>query len=115
MREVSIDDLKKGDLILVKWYDASELRAKLEEHLDPEVAIWEWGIFLGIRGRKRKHLLLGKDHARKWNEWGAARIPLSLIDKIYLLIPESYQKIFKTGIIRKFKLREGRYQITVRI
>jgi len=115
MREVKLEELRKGDLILVKWYDASEMRANLDEHKDPEVAIWEWGVFLGVRGRKRPHLLLGKDHARKWNEWGAARIPLPLIDKIVLLIPQSYQKTFKTGTLRKIRVRKNRYQVKVKI
>jgi len=114
MKEVNLKDLKKGDLILILWYDASELRAKLEQHQEPEAAVWEWGIFLGVRGRKRPHLLLGKDFVKGWDEWGAARIPLPLIEKVYLLISGCYQKVFKTGVLRKIKLRENRPYVKVK-
>jgi len=113
MKPVNMEDLRKGDLILVRWFDASELRAKLNQHDKPEVAVWEWGIFLGLRGRKRRHLLLGKDLVEGWNEWGAARIPLPLIDKIVLLSAQSFQQIFKTGILRKIKLRPSRHRFIV--
>lgn len=115
MREVRLQDLRKGDAIIVLWYDASELRAKLEQHREPEAAVWEWGIFLGIRGKKRPHLLLGKDFIQGWGEWGAARIPLPLIEKILLLVPQCYQQVFKTGTLRKVKLRKGRPYITVKM
>lgn len=114
MRIVNLEELQKGDLILVKWFDASELRAKLNQHECPEVAVWEWGIFLGVRGRKRKHLLLGKDLVEKWNEWGAARIPLPLIDKVVLLTSQSLQQVFKTGILKKIKFRPLRYRVKVK-
>ncbi|MDH5440570.1 MAG: hypothetical protein OEZ48_01335 [Candidatus Bathyarchaeota archaeon] len=115
MKQVNMEDLRKGDLILVRWFDASELRAKLNQHEQPEVAVWEWGIFLGLRGRKRKHLLLGKDLVQGWDEWGAARIPAALIDTIILLDPQSFQKTFKTGTLRKIKLRTSRHRITVKM
>lgn len=115
MREVQIKDLEKGDAILVLWYDASELRAKLEQHKNPEAIVYEWGVFLGVRGKKRPHLLLGKDYIKGWDEWGATRIPLPLIEKILVLVPQCYQQVFKTGTLRKVKLRQNRSYVKIKM
>ena len=115
MKTVSIDELNKGDLIVVKWFDASELRAKLNQHEKPEVAVYEWGIYLGVRGPKRKHLLLGKEHIEGWDEWGAARIPVALIEEIILLVPSSYQRTFPNLVLKKIKNRKTLSRVRVRI
>jgi len=78
--------LKKGDLILVRWNDASEMRASLEQHKQPSVHVKDWGVFLGVEGGKRKHVILGKDVVEVFNEWGAARIPVELINEITLIM-----------------------------
>jgi len=106
MQTVKLEELRKGDLILVKWFDASELRAKLNQHEKPEVAVHEWGIYLGTSGQKRKHLLLGKEYVSGWDEWGAARIPVQLIEEIQLIMSGSYQKSSST--LKLKKIRKGR-------
>ncbi len=106
MQKARIDELQKGDLILVKWFDASELRAKLNQHEKPDVAVFEWGIFLGTGGQKRKHLLLGKEYVSGWDEWGAARIPVELIEDVWLLAQGSYQKPSPNFVLKK--VRKGR-------
>jgi len=115
MKEVKIEELRKGDLVLIKWFDASELRAKLNQHEKPEVAVYEWGIYLGMKGRKRKHLLLGKEHIKGWDEWGVARIPVTLIEEIILLMPRSYQKTFPNLVLKKIKIRKTRCGVKVKI
>lgn len=86
MRQVKIEELEKGDLILCRWNDASELRAGLEQHKQPAVHVKDWGVFLGIAGAKRKHIVVGKDVVEIYNEWGAARIPVELVNKITLIM-----------------------------
>jgi len=115
MRTVKPEEIQRGDLIMVRWFDASEMRAKLNQHENPEVAVWEWGIFLGVRGIKQKHLLLGKEHVEGWNEWGAARIPISLIDRILLLTPRAYQRVFPSVILKKIKIRRSRHRVKAKI
>jgi hypothetical protein len=105
MKTVNPAELQKGDLIVVRWFDASELRGRLNQHEKPEVAVYEWGIYLGTRGQKQKHLLLGKDHIKNWDEWGVTRIPVSLIDEVKLLMPRSYQRLFPNVILKKIKIR----------
>ena len=64
MRRIGVDDVQsipKGSLILVKWFDANEDRCKLDEHVsNPEVNCKDWGLYLGVSGRKRRMLLPGE-------------------------------------------------------
>ncbi len=44
MRNVKIEELQRGDLIMVRWNDASEMRAKVEQHdQKPEVYVKDLG------------------------------------------------------------------------
>ena len=89
MKNTAISELRQGDLIIVRWLDASELRAKLSEHeQSPEVHVKDIGVFLGVSGSKKKYLILGKDVVERFNDWGAARIPTELIVEIALLLPK---------------------------
>ena len=88
MSELRIEDLKKGDLIVVFWTDASDERGSLRNHQGyPEVNVKDWGLFLGVSGRKRRLLLIGKDVVEVLQDWGATRIPLELIDRIQRILP----------------------------
>ena len=113
MQTVKLEELQKGDLILVKWFDASELRAKLNQHEKPEVKVYEWGIYLGTSGQKRRHLLLGKEYISAWNQWGAARIPVPLIEETVLLMAGCYQKTFPNIVLKK--IRKGKALIRIKV
>ena len=109
MKPVKIEELQKGDLILVRWMDASEMRAQINQHATPEVYVKDWGVFLGVSGQKRKHVIIGKDVVETWNEWGAARIPLELIDSIIVIIRRD--QLIKAlneiqALVRKVRLRK---------
>jgi len=85
--KVKVEDLQKGDLVVVKWNDASDLRLSLNLHKQqPDVYVKDWGVFAGISGRKRRHILLAKDVVEKHGEWGVTRIPITLIDEITVLM-----------------------------
>jgi hypothetical protein len=72
VKPVKLEDLKKGDLILVKWIDASDIKGSLTEHESkPEVHVKDWGIFLGVSGRMHRFLIIGKDVTEVHNDWGA--------------------------------------------
>jgi hypothetical protein len=85
VRRVNLDEvmsgaLPKGCLIMVRWLDASDVRASLREHKsEPEDRCKDWGLYLGVSGRARKLLLktvLGrfeeqlrhKDELRRWTD-----------------------------------------------
>ena len=71
-----MNDLCKGDPVILRWLDASDLGGSISELVgSPEVYCKDWGVFLGVSGRKRRLMILGKDVVEVYNEWGATRIP----------------------------------------
>jgi len=112
MERVEIGDLEKGDLIMVRWLDASELRCSVDEHEgSPEVYCKDWGVYLGVSGRKRQLLLVGKDVVEVHNDWGAVRIPVELVDEVLLVMPrgEVLRAIREVGVLgRRVRLRRFR-------
>ena len=111
-KPVRFEDLQKGDMILVKWVDASDIRGTLQEHAGrPEIHVKDWGIFLGVSGQKRKFLIVGKDVTEVQNDWGATRIPLELVEEIFLLMPRDQvmKSIVEVQILaRRIRLRRYR-------
>jgi len=103
---VDIDALQKGDLIQIEWSDASEVRARLSEHRkNPEATVYEWGVFLGLsKMRRRQYLLLGKEVALPWKEWGAVRVPIDILDKIHIIKPQ-FCRVLPADILRKIRIR----------
>jgi hypothetical protein len=112
LKVVSVNDLRKGDLVVVKWIDASELRLPLDEHRrNPEAYVKDWGVYAGISGRKIKLMLLAKDVVEKHGEWGVTRIPLKLIQEIMVLIgAEDLEKFIPelSFLARRVKVRKYR-------
>jgi len=112
MKKVEIEDLRKGDLIIVNWIDASDEKARLEEHeTHPELHVKDWGLFLGVSGRKHRFIIVGKDVTEAKNAWGATRIPLELVHEVTLWMPReqvsNYIEEVQT-IGRRFRLRRHR-------
>ena len=70
----------------MRWRDASEVRARFEQHERPEVYVKDWGVFLGVTGVKRRYVVVGKDVVEVWNEWGATRIPVELVSGVSLVM-----------------------------
>ena len=85
MRRVCIDDLRRGDFIVVRWRDASDTRGFMEEFGE---TCWmkDWGFYLGIVGM-HPQLIISKDVAEGHQAWGVSRIPIELIEEILLVIP----------------------------
>jgi hypothetical protein len=112
MRRVSLEELQKGDLILVRWLDASELRCSLNEHVgSPEIFCKDWGVYLGMSGRKHQFVIVGKDVVEAHNEWGASRIPLDLVEEVILVMPrkEALKAIREIQVLgRRVRLRKFR-------
>jgi len=103
--------LKKGDLIVVRWMDASEVRAGSGQHDNPEVYVKDLGVYLGVTGTKRKHIIVGKDVIENWNDWGAVRIPLDLVESVVVVVTmENMLPVLREiqALTRKVRLRKYR-------
>lgn len=112
MTKAQLEHFEKGDLILVRWLDASDLRGTLAEHQNrPEIRVKDWGIFLGVSGRKRRFLIIGKDVVEEQNDWGATRIPLELVEEVVLLMTRQ-QLVQTVGEVKTLgrKIRLRRYK-----
>ncbi len=93
-RAVGIEDLEKGDLIFLYWGDASEIRGQLPKRdVQYDTPIKVVGFYLGVRGRKRKHLIIAKEKLPAKDYWNADFIPVELIDHIILLCPRALQHV----------------------
>jgi len=60
------DEIKKlniGDLIQVDWSDAS-IGKSLSCGMEVDVPVSSWGIYLGLLGRKTKHIILVQNNFR---------------------------------------------------
>jgi len=127
LRRVTVEEIEKGELqrgsfIMVRWLDASDIRAQLSEHeASPEAYCKDWGIYLGCSGRKKRMLILGKDVVEVHNEWGATRIPLELIEEVVLILPRDemmkavreVQILGRRVSLRKYKRKEERVRVVV--
>jgi len=88
MKKKELGGLRRGDLVLVRWLDASDIRCSIEEHEDDsEIYCKDWGVFLGVSGRKHRLIIVGKDVVELQNEWGATRIPLNLVEEVRVILP----------------------------
>jgi len=127
MRRVSIEEIEGGELqrgsfIMVRWLDASDIKAQLCEHeASPEAYCKDWGVYLGCSGRKKKLLIIGKDVMEVHNEWGATRIPLELVEEVILILPRDemmkvvreVQILGRRVSLRKYKRKEERVRVVV--
>ena len=55
-----IDSLRFGDLVQVDWLDASEATGNMN-HNCFDVPICSVGFFLGVKGRKTRHIVIAKE------------------------------------------------------
>ena len=72
-----------------------------------------WGVYLGCSGRKRRLILLGKDVVEMHNDWGATRIPVELVEDIWVVLPrgDMIRAVQEIGVLgRRVKLRRYKRQ-----
>jgi len=85
-REVSLDELQPGDLVAVHWLDASEGRAVPPlRHKLFDTPVVSYGIFLGVRGIRTKHVVVVKEYIMDEVHYNS--IPLGMLEKIEKLGP----------------------------
>jgi len=61
-----IQSLRLGEPVEVLWFDASKGEARLDKQAESliqfDVPVRSIGYFVGVAGRKSKHLILARDH-----------------------------------------------------
>lgn len=122
-----IKNLRLGDLVRIEWFDASKGEARINKHAEPsvqfDIPVASWGVFLGIVGKKAKHVFLLRDHFEMNEELRVYDIdfnviPTGMIHKIEVLktgeldhdIAALLQEAFLRARIRK---RKGRVHLKV--
>lgn len=64
---------------------------------------------MGVSSVKKRHIIIGKDVVEEGDEWGAARIPLDLVESITLVMPrEDVEKMMSEvkALVRRVRLRK---------
>ena len=56
-----LKDLQRGDLISVEWTDAS-VGKSLGSGVAVDVPVRSWGIFIGLLGKRSKHIVLAQNN-----------------------------------------------------
>ena len=106
-RLVSIEELEVGDLIEVRWLDASEAKMSLsvpEREFDTPVR--SIGVFGGLRGSRAKHIIIIKEEFTIGDakEYHYNAIPLGMVDRIVLARRRFWKK---RDVKRAMRLLDG--------
>jgi hypothetical protein len=83
MKEVinQIKSLSAGDLVQVEWCDASIGKSLSNGLSGIDVPVKSWGVFIGVLGQKRKHVVLAQN---------CFRYSDGLYDIDYMAVPLSW-------------------------
>jgi len=79
----AVSKLRFGDLIEVAWLDASENTGQLE-HDRYDTPVQSVGYFVGVKGRKTKHVVIVKEII-DYKHYHYNVIPLGMIEQLLLL------------------------------
>lgn len=93
-------NLRFGDLVEVDWLDASEATGRLNSGKF-DTPIRSVGYFLGLKGRKAKHLVIAKELVRTCDAFHYNVIPLGMIETIRVLAREVLD-LDDVKILKKF-------------
>ena len=56
-----IRGLAAGDLVMLEWHDASIGKSLSNGVSGIDVPVKSWGVFIGVLGQKRKHIILAQN------------------------------------------------------
>jgi len=105
MQQTKVENLKPGDLIYVAWSDAWEADKVPLKNGEYDVVWHEWGCFLFVRGKLRKHLVMAYNKKPgDVTKWNFTAIPVDLILKVVLVQRGFLQKILP-GLVKQLLKR----------
>ncbi|MCW4025319.1 MAG: hypothetical protein NWF01_09845 [Candidatus Bathyarchaeota archaeon] len=66
MKEITnqIKNLQAGDLVCIEWCDASIGKSLSNGAAGIDVPVKSWGVFIGIMGKRREHVILAQNAFR---------------------------------------------------
>jgi hypothetical protein len=108
----TIDSLQFGDLIEVEWLDASESTGRFtgERHSGFDTPVRSVGYFLGLKGKRTKHVVIAKEIINNAKAYHYNVIPIGMIEGITVLAkdrldPETKRVLKKFVAVSLKKLR----------
>jgi len=124
---IKIKDLRLGDVVRVEWCDASKGEALIRKNNRSEVQfdipVTSWGVFLGIAGRKTKHVVLLRDYFEMNETLGICDIdfnviPVGMISSLTVLkkaeLTREMAALLKTAFLRaRIRKQKGRVHLKV--
>ncbi|RLI46333.1 hypothetical protein DRO69_03345 [Candidatus Bathyarchaeota archaeon] len=126
-REVlkQIKTLQLGDLVEVFWHDASKGEARIDQQSEDatqfDVPVRSVGYFLGIAGRKTKHLIMIRDvfelnSAQRVYDVDFNSVPIGMICKIRVALEGALDQNMAVSLKKAFlkvRVRKRRGRIIV--
>lgn len=124
---IKIKDLRLGDLVKVEWFDASKGEARVgkdtESDVQFDIPVTSWGVFLGIVGRRTKHVILLRDYFEMNEVLGICDIdfnviPLGMISSLTVLkraeLDRNMVGLLQTAFLRaRIRKQKGRVHLKV--
>ena len=99
---VDIEDLKIGDAVRVHWLDASETTRQLPNEEEVyDTPIRTYGVFLGVKGIRTKHMIIGKEFIEYDRTFHYNVIPVGMVEKVVLLSPADLDESLLKQLRRK--------------
>jgi len=98
----TISSLRFGDLIEVEWLDASESTGRLEHvHAKFDTPVRSVGYFLGIKGKRTKHVVIAKEIIDNAKAFHYNVLPIGMIETITVLAKDRLDPETKR-VLKKF-------------
>lgn len=120
-----IKGLQLGHLVRVEWFDASKGEARIDKSsrhdVQFDIPVTSWGVFLGVVGRRTKHVVLLRDHFQMSESLGVYDIdfnviPLGMIHNIEVCRTEELSRdvavLLKQAFLRaRIRKQKGRVHL----
>jgi len=95
-----IKNLQFGDLIEISWLDASEATGRLQQ-ADFDTPVLSVGYFLGIKGRRTRHVVIAKEIINNAKAFHYNVLPIGMCQKITVLARDRLDRKTKR-MLKKF-------------
>jgi len=85
-----LENLSKGDLVRVEWTDAS-IGKSLGTGMAIDVPVKSWGVFIGILGKRRQHIVLAQNNFQYSDglyDIDYTAIPVGWAEKVTLIVKQ---------------------------